>query len=465
MDVDAVLRALKAVFLSAVTCLLLPIYPCFIVKFAAEKAADERRAEGLMQPIVGLTLAETEGTDRTGGRGGGGGGRRRRRRKRRRLSITPSILEEGHSGHCEEEQPSLKQPHQGQVPVAQAAGSQISSSPVVLPIASIPTAVRHQIQISISISIYIHHQSPFFTRLPLEIRLAIYHHALACHRVHLVRVSGKVASCACPEGVEPGFSCFVGGRADYACLAASFRRPVVAYGPGSSSVAVPYELEAAPVVFADGATRGIVGALDLLSVCRRVKQKHNTTQQNSYTEAITVLYRHLTFQMDLITLLALSISIPNHHLRAITKLEISRPPLNYIDSCYHLQYLPSFRRIRRPSSTNSSSSSSSSVLFPFPLPFSLPFPLPRNPATHPLQNQPQTHLLHPLPRRGHPDLHAPRPHSLGRGLHAPPPAPAGPARAARLAQAATDHPAPRPAPRPALRRLRRLRTGAAPARL
>ncbi|QSS62425.1 hypothetical protein I7I51_02162 [Histoplasma capsulatum] len=156
MDVDAVLRALKAVFLSAVTCLLLPIYPCFIVKFAAEKAADERRAEGLMQPIVGLTLAETEGTDRTGGRGGGGGGRRRRRRKRRRLSITPSILEEGHSGHCEEEQPSLKQPHQGQVPVAQAAGSQISSSPVVLPIASIPTAVRHQIQISISISIYIH---------------------------------------------------------------------------------------------------------------------------------------------------------------------------------------------------------------------------------------------------------------------------------------------------------------------
>lgn len=90
------------------------------------------------------------------------------------------------------------------------------------------------------------------------------------------------------------------------------------------------------------------------------KQNHNTTQQNSYTEAITVLYRHLTFQMDLITLLALSISIPNHHLRAITKLEISGPPLNYIDSCYHLQYLPSFRHIHRPSSTNSSSSSSSS---------------------------------------------------------------------------------------------------------
>ncbi|KAG5288092.1 hypothetical protein I7I48_10186 [Histoplasma ohiense] len=294
MDVDAVLRALKAVSLSVVTCLLLPLYPCFIVKFAAEKAADERRAEGLMQPIVGLTLAESEGTDRKGGGGGRRRRRRRRRRKRRRLSITPSILEEGHSGHGHAERSS--RPSSGHskdrflssrlpVPRYLHAPSFSLSLPFPLPFAakskspSTPTSTSTSTSTSTPTStptsvntlpLKNQHQSPFFARLPLEIRLAIYHHALACHRVHLVRVPGKVASCACPEGVEAGFSCFVGGRADYACLAASFRRPVVAYGPGPSSGAVPYELEAAPVVFADGATRGIVGALDLLSVCRRV---------------------------------------------------------------------------------------------------------------------------------------------------------------------------------------------------
>ncbi|PGH06011.1 hypothetical protein GX51_02602 [Blastomyces parvus] len=337
MVVDVIKHVLKVVLLTVVQCLLLPVYPCFIAKFAAEKAADERKAEGLMVPIVGLAPTSSKPDER------------------RRLSITPSMLEEGHpNGHANNniakgatssssdaarsssnESPSRVARLLSKRPRIPPLSHFFSFAPSPSPPAAGPAHLNGQ-------------QSLFLARLPLEIRLAIYHHALACHRVHLVRVPGKVASVACAEGVEIGYTCFKGGREDYACLPASVNHPWVGHGPISFGN-LPQQLEAAPVTFADGVRRGVVGALDLLSVCRQV-----------YAEAIAVLYKRLTFQMDLITLLAFSISIPEHHLKAITKLEISGPRLNYIDSAYYLQYLPSFRQIRRPSSSSSHSSSSSS---------------------------------------------------------------------------------------------------------
>ncbi|OJD16563.1 hypothetical protein ACJ73_08873, partial [Blastomyces percursus] len=302
MVVDAIKHVLQTVFLSVLACLFLPLYPCFIARFAAEKAADERRAEGLMQPIAGLAPTNPE--------------------ERRKLSITPSMLEEGHSsnGHAN-----------GVTNVSfDAARSKNSPNRVGWLFSKLPFAKPPRVPLisrffssapspppSTAAPHFKSQQSPFFTRLPLEIRLAIYHHALSCHRVHLVRVPGKVASFACAEGIENGYTCFKGRGEDYACLPTNLHHPMVGYGPISFGN-LPQELEAAPVAFADGATRGIVGALDLLSVCRQVN-----------TEAITVLYKHLKFQMALNTLLAFSFSIPDPHPKALKTLETTAPRPNY----------------------------------------------------------------------------------------------------------------------------------------
>ncbi|OAX78106.1 hypothetical protein ACJ72_07589 [Emergomyces africanus] len=332
MVVKAILHGLKLALFFVLTCLLLPIYSCFVVRYATKKAAAERRAEELMDPIWGLA-ANTE--------------------ERRMLSITPSMLEEGHPGAHHEHGgkntilngSSTSAKSKRTTTTTSTAAARLGKLVPNLPYPKALGASSKLFSFSLASSsgttsppLFKKQLSPFFTRLPLEIRRAIYHHALSCYRVHVVRVRGKVASFACPEGIEKGFVCFKGGCEDYHCLSIDAPNIMRAWvGQGVSSFGdLAHRIDVAPVTFCAGATRGIAGALDLLSVCRQV-----------YTEAITVLYKNLTFQMDLITLLAFSISIPEHHLKAITKLEISGPQLNYIDSGYYLQYLPSFRRIRR----------------------------------------------------------------------------------------------------------------------
>lgn len=253
MVVETILNVLKSTVFSVVACLLLPLYPCFIVKYATDKAADERRAEGLMAPIWGLA-ANTE--------------------ERKTLSITPSTLEEGHSGGHARGGDNITNGNSlyanSKTKKTRArVGILLSKLPYTKAFRVSSSSPSSSPSASASPPLFKKQLSQFFTRLPLEIRLAIYHHVLSCQRVHVVRVPGKVASFACPEGVEHGFVCFEGGDEDYQCLSTNVNRACV--GGGLVSVGnLAHQLRAAPVTFSVGATRGIVGALDLLSVCRQV---------------------------------------------------------------------------------------------------------------------------------------------------------------------------------------------------
>ncbi|EEH37661.1 hypothetical protein PAAG_08079 [Paracoccidioides lutzii Pb01] len=272
-----------------IMCLVSPFYACFLISSARKKAASERERRELMTPVLGLTTTA----------------------RRRRLSITPSMLEKGQSSQFGAD---IKQEKTG-------FGRLLSNLPGT-------SAIR---VLSSSSSPSRQEESRFLTRLPLEIRLTIYQYALSTQRVHVVTIPGKVASVACSEGTREGFVCYNGNKHDYQCPPAHVYRPTTRAG------CVIRELSVAPVKFLPSAKKGISGALDLLCVCRQV-----------YTEAVTVLYKNMTFQMDLLTLLGFSISIPDHHLKRITKLEISGPHLDYLDSYCYLNNLPYFRRIRRP---------------------------------------------------------------------------------------------------------------------
>ncbi|KAK2751366.1 hypothetical protein FQN55_001102 [Onygenales sp. PD_40] len=170
-------------------------------------------------------------------------------------------------------------------------------------------------------------ESPFFTRLPPEVRLLIYRYVHSSGRMHVVTAASKMASVPCSKDVVDGVSYRVAGFCECVAHSVTFtthRRHCVGY-----------ELPAAPVSFHNpNARRGAKDALNLLQVSRKV-----------YSEAITVLYQNLTFHMHPISFLGFSISIPDHHLKLIRKLDLGGLPIDYLDSYTHLDYFPSFRKI------------------------------------------------------------------------------------------------------------------------
>ncbi|KAK2796379.1 hypothetical protein FQN50_009567 [Emmonsiellopsis sp. PD_5] len=171
------------------------------------------------------------------------------------------------------------------------------------------------------------HESLFLTRLPPEVRFMIYGYVLSCERMHVVTTASKMASVRCSKDVVDGVSYRVDGFCE--CLRHSVTVKTHFQG------CVGHELPAAPVSFNNpNAKRGAKDALNLLQVSRKV-----------YSETITVLYQSLTFHMHPVSFLGFSISIPDHHLKLIRKLDLGTLPVDYLDSYIHLDYFPPFRKI------------------------------------------------------------------------------------------------------------------------
>ncbi|PGH18857.1 hypothetical protein AJ79_00270 [Helicocarpus griseus UAMH5409] len=297
---DLIREGLKFIGYGFLLCLCSPVYLCIGIAHIRRTTAQERRLKRVMKPVKGLDTSN---------------------KSRRRLSITSTLLEEGQAS---------------QEPASSDSGNAMTKiqAGTIKVLSKIPCIRGRRLDSFSGVSPpSIQQSSGFLTRLPIEIRLMIYNYVIPPRRmIHLVTVPGKLASILCPE--ESNVGCYKQRWRNYVCLDEGVSRP--SYSRGCVSRILP----AAPVSFCDDTAKGVRGALDLLCVCRKV-----------YTEAITVLYKGASFQMDLLTFLAFSISVPEQRLKQVTKLEISGLDTHYLDSYYYMKNLPAFHRIRRQQAT------------------------------------------------------------------------------------------------------------------
>ena len=104
------------------------------------------------------------------------------------------------------------------------------------------------------------HQSRFLSRLPAEVRLMIYHYVNDCKRVHIVPTHGKLVSVPCNLPDSDG-QCAVHNGFDAHGFVQYMR-----IGRGCCRQSHP----AGPVYLDPDMVKGIKGAVNLLSICRRV---------------------------------------------------------------------------------------------------------------------------------------------------------------------------------------------------